>query len=44
MYVIQLSMEEQEKIREKLISVGIKGEDLELAMNSKLSNLEEVLQ
>jgi hypothetical protein len=44
MYVIQLSTEEQEKIREKLISIGIEGKDLELAMNSKLSDLEEVLQ
>ena len=43
MYIIQLSTEEQEKIREKLISVGIEDEDLELAMNSKLSDLEEVL-
>ena len=43
MYIIQLSTEEQEKIREKLISVGIEDGDLELAMNSKLSDLEEVL-
>lgn len=43
MYVTQLSEEHQALIRECLESKGIRGEDLELAMDSKLIDLEEVL-
>ncbi len=43
MYVIQLSEKEQALIRECLENKGIHGEDLELAMNSKLVDLEELI-
>lgn len=43
MYVMQLSEEQQAVIRECLEANGIHGEDLELAMNSKLVDLEELI-
>lgn len=43
MYVIQLAGEQQACIRACLEAKGIRGEDLELAMDSKLIDLEEVL-
>ena len=43
-YVIELSIEKQEQIKKELIAAGIKGEDLEAAMNSKIADLEEIIK
>ena len=43
-YICTLDIEIQNSIKAKLIAKGITGEDLELAMNSRLCDLEEVLQ
>ena len=42
-YVCTLSERIQTEIKKKLIDAGISGEDLELAMNSRLCDFEEVL-
>lgn len=42
-YICTLDIEMQNNIKAKLIAKGIIGEDLELAMNSRLCDLEEVL-
>lgn len=44
MYVAELNEEMQNKIKEQLVAAGIEGEDLELAMNSKVSDLEEIVK
>lgn len=43
-YIKQLSAEIQEEIKNKLIAAGIEGEDLEIAMDSKIDDLEEILR
>jgi len=43
-YVCQLSQEKQNQIREQLIQIGIVGNDLNLAMNSKLKDIEYLLK
>jgi len=43
MYFAQLPTAEQEKIKRKLKAKGIKGEDLNRAMNSKLTDLDDIL-
>lgn len=42
-YVCELSNEIQDQIKNDLIEIGIEGEDLELAMNSKLTDLEDTI-
>lgn len=42
-YICTLDIEVQNDIKAKLIAKGITGEDLELAMSSRLCDLEEVL-
>ena len=42
-YVYELHENIQEEIKKQLIEACIEGEDLELAMNSKLSDLEEII-
>lgn len=41
-YVCTLSEHEQAEIRKKLVNAGVSGEDLELAMNSRICDIEEV--
>lgn len=43
-YVCTLSEREQAEIKTKLVDAGVSGEDLELAMNSRLCDLEEVMR
>jgi len=43
-YVNQLSELEQDRIRSILMSIGIKGEDLELALCSKLNDIDYLLE
>lgn len=43
-YVCQLPQEKQNQIREQLIQIGIIGNDLDLAMNSKLKDIEYLLK
>ena len=43
-YVCQLPQEKQNQIREQLIQIGIIGEDLDLAMDSKLKDIEYLLK
>ena len=40
MYIIELTKENQNVIREYLMKLGITGEDLEIAMNSKICDLD----
>lgn len=42
-YVCELNENVQEEIKNQLIEAGIEGEDLELAMNSKISDLAEII-
>lgn len=42
-YICQLSENEQNEIKYKLISMGLSHEDIELAMNSRLCDLEDTL-
>lgn len=42
-YICQLSAKYQDQIREKLTEKGINKEDIETALNSRLCDLEEVL-
>lgn len=42
-FICTLTTEEQATIRELLIFAGITGDDLELAMNSRVCDLEEVI-
>lgn len=44
MYVAELNEEMQNKIREQLIAAGLDDEDIEIAMNSKVSDLEEIVK
>ena len=39
-YVLQLPKEEQERVKKRLMKVGLSGEDLEDAMNSKLVDID----
>lgn len=43
MYICQLSSEKQNEIKEILIDKGINGNDLELAMNSKIWDIDYLL-
>lgn len=43
MYICQLHWEQQQNIRFALIQAGIKGEDLDLAMDSRVKDLEDVI-
>lgn len=43
-YVCQLPQEKQNQIREQLIQIGIVGKDLDLAMDSKLKDIEYLLK
>jgi hypothetical protein len=43
MYVCQLNKKQQELIKSALLKADIKGEDLENAMDSKVSDLSEVI-
>jgi hypothetical protein len=43
MYVCQLPEAQQAQIRSQLVEMGIEGEDLQNAMDSKLDDLREVL-
>ena len=43
-YVCQLSQGKQNQIREQLIQIGIFGDDLDLAMDSKLADIEYLLK
>ena len=40
MYIIELTKENQKAIREYLIKLGITGKDLEIAMDSKICDLD----
>lgn len=42
-YVSELSPDKQKKIRQQLKSAGVKGRDLQLAMNSRLVDLEDTI-
>ena len=44
MYIAELNESEQNKIKEYLISIGINGEDLVLAMNSKVSDIDYLFE
>lgn len=43
-YICQLPQEKQNQIREQLIQIGIIGDDLDLAMDSKLKDIEYLLK
>lgn len=43
-YVCELSAEAQEQIKDQLIAAGLDDENLELAMDSKIDDLEEILK
>lgn len=42
-YVAELNEETQNKIRKQLVAAGLDNEDIETAMNSKISDLEETI-
>lgn len=44
MYIAELPTKEQEKIKMELEKIGINGIDLQLAMNSKLSDIDYLLK
>ncbi len=44
MYIAELSTKEQEKIKKELEKIGINGIDLQLAMDSKLSDIDYLLK
>ena len=44
MYIAELPTKEQEEIKRELEKIGINGIDLQLAMNSKLSDIDYLLK
>lgn len=44
MYIAELPTKEQEKIKRELEKIGINGIDLQLAMDSKLSDIDYLLK
>lgn len=44
MYIAELPTKEQEKIKKELEKIGINGIDLQLAMDSKLSDIDYLLK
>lgn len=44
MYIAELPTKEQEKIKRALEKIGISGIDLQLAMDSKLSDIDYLLK
>ena len=44
MYIAELPTKEQEKIKMELEKIGINGIDLQLAMDSKLSDIDYLLK
>ena len=44
MYIAKLPTKEQEEIKRELEKIGINGIDLQLAMNSKLSDIDYLLK
>lgn len=44
MYIAELPTKEQEKIKRELEKIGISGIDLQLAMDSKLSDIDYLLK
>lgn len=42
-YVCELSENTQKQIRKQLVKIGFCEEDIEIAMNSKISDLEEII-
>ena len=44
MYIIQLPQVEQDEIRRTLESLGLDKDEIEIAMNSKVTDLEEVIR
>lgn len=44
MYIAELPTKEQEKIKMELEKIGINGIDLQLAMNSKLSDIDYLFE
>jgi hypothetical protein len=41
-YICTLTEEKQEEIRNALVDIGLSDEDIELAMNSRVCDLEEI--
>lgn len=44
MYIAELPIKKQEKIKRELEKIGINGIDLQLAMDSKLSDIDYLLK
>ena len=42
-YVAELNQTAQDQIREKLVAIGLADDEIEMAMNSKLSDLEDTI-